>query len=386
MAVARESGVETLEELPRLMHLTTVHKRTDTRILVKECATLAAAFPQSLTLIVADGLGRGTYHGVRVIDVGPSDGRLSRFVVGLTRSVAVLRGMRPAILHIQDPELIVVGFIAKTLGIKVIYDIHEDVPQQILQKTWILPILRRPVAAFVNLAERLAAHWFDALVSATPKIGERFPRSKTVVVQNFPLRSEAIAGEPTPCKRQPATFIYAGIISRLRGAIEMVQSVQSLDGELDIALELIGSFSPVSLKDEIISGLNVERVRFHDWMVREKMMQIMMKARAGLVLFHPTPNHVFSQPNKMFEYMAVGLPVIASNFPLWRQIIEEAECGLLVDPSSPAAIAEAMEWVLEHPERAQEMGRKGRDAVMRKYNWTLEGEKLVDLYKHLLRS
>jgi glycosyltransferase involved in cell wall biosynthesis len=126
------------------------------------------------------------------------------------------------------------------------------------------------------------------------------------------------------------------------------------------------------------------RVDFHGWADRPAVARILASCRGGLVLFHPEPNHVTAQPNKMFEYMAAGLPVIASDFPLWREIVDGAGCGLLVDPMDPAAIARAMQWIIDHPEEAAEMGRRGRAAVEHTYNWEAESTKLIELYRRLL--
>ena len=104
---------------------------------------------------------------------------------------------------------------------------------------------------------------------------------------------------------------------------------------------------------------------------------------AGLVTFYPLPNHVDAQPNKMFEYMSSGLPVIASNFPLWKKIIEGNKCGLCVDPLDPAAIAKAIDYIVSHPDEARAMGENGKRAVYEKYNWGVESEKLISLYRSL---
>ena len=102
-------------------------------------------------------------------------------------------------------------------------------------------------------------------------------------------------------------------------------------------------------------------------------------------LLHPKPNYVESQPVKLYEYMTAGLPVIASDFPYWRRIVDEAGCGLLVDPKDPEAIADAIEWLWRNPEEAEEMGKRGREAVFARYNWRAEVPKLLGLYEEILQ-
>lgn len=128
--------------------------------------------------------------------------------------------------------------------------------------------------------------------------------------------------------------------------------VMGLIRQPDARLQMGGTFAPKPLEAEVRALAGWSRVDFHGWVGREDVREILSRVRAGLVLFHPMPNHVRAQPNKLFEYMAAGLPVIASDFPLWREIVEGAGCGLLVDPKDPQAIAEAMQWILDHPEEA----------------------------------
>jgi glycosyltransferase involved in cell wall biosynthesis len=106
----------------------------------------------------------------------------------------------------------------------------------------------------------------------------------------------------------------------------------------------------------------------------------MKRSLAGIVTFHPLPNHLDSHPTKMFEYMSSGIPVIASDFPLWRDIIEGNQCGICVDPLDPKAIAAAIDYVVTHPQAAKAMGENGRRAVLQKYNWTVQANRLIDFY------
>jgi glycosyltransferase involved in cell wall biosynthesis len=150
-----------------------------------------------------------------------------------------------------------------------------------------------------------------------------------------------------------------------------------------VRLELAGDYSPESLKAELQALSGWALVTFHGYVDQLQLTNLLCNVRAGLVVLHPTLCYPDAYPIKMFEYMAAGLPVIASDFPIWREIIEGAHCGLLVNPLDIKAIANAMQWILDHPAEAETMGKNGKEAVRLKYNWQSESGKLVDLYEHL---
>lgn len=370
----------------KIAHLTSAHLHTDIRIFIKEVQTLACALPQQIVLVVADGKGNKTKtEGPAVYDLGkPNSGRVVRALLCSVRAFLFIRRGKPEIVHFHDPELMPLGLLLKLFGHKVIYDVHEDVPRQIMSKHWIPVILRTPVAVGVSVLECLVGKVFDAIVPATPTIAARFPRNKTVLVQNFPIKAELVTPKPVPYQSRPHAVAYVGGIANNRGAKEMVMAMGYLGDTSGLSLEMAGVISPDSVGNELRALPAWSLVNYHNHIGRPEVANLLGNVRAGLVLFHPMPNHVDAQPNKMFEYMAAGLPVIASNFPLWRQIIEGAQCGLLVDPLNPQAIADAIRWILEHPVESEAMGQRGRKAVEEAYNWDNEAVKLIVLYKKLL--
>ena len=116
---------------------------------------------------------------------------------------------------------------------------------------------------------------------------------------------------------------------------------------------------------------------------RKGVAQVLAQSKIGLVTLFPTPNYVDALPIKLFEYMAAGMPVIASDFPVWREIVDDAGCGVLVDPQDPQAIAAAINSLMADEERMRQLGEAGKQAVLQKYSWAAEGRKLVDLYAQL---
>jgi glycosyltransferase involved in cell wall biosynthesis len=368
--------------------LTTVHPRYDGRIYEKEARSLAEQSGLCVVLMVADGRGHvaGGTGDVSIQDLGELGGRLRRVLVGPWRAFWAIRRLRPEVVHFHDPELIPLGLGLRALGIEVIYDVHEDVPRQILTKPWLPPVTRRPIAAFVSLVEWVAGRAFSAIVAATPTIAERFPPSKTATVQNYPLVSDLSSGGPRRNGEGADHFVYPGVIADIRGAFEMVQAIELL-GDLPTArLELAGPFFPADAAERLRSLAGWKAVIYRGEIPRSEVVRMLSTARAGLVVHHPIPNEVDAQPVKMFEYMAAGLPIIASDFPRWRGIVEGSGCGIMVDPLDPRAIAEAMRWILEHPREANDMGQRGREAVERGYNWSVEANKLIEVYERLLEG
>ena len=366
--------------------LTTVHARTDVRIRVKQAPTLAKGLKQPIKFFVQDGQGTELpgADGIEIVDTGSiTGGRLGRMTRGVWRMYCAVRQTRPYVVHLHDPELLIAGLALKLLGAKVIYDVHEDVPRQILGKNWLAPWLRRPAAWVTAGTEWLAAQFVDGIVAATPLIARRFPARKTVTVENFPLLSELMLPETTPYHERPLHFAYLGGLTANRGVVEMVNAMAEL-GYNSACLQLAGNFRTGVWRDQVTQLPGWQHVKYHGWVNRSRAIELLGNARAGLVVLHPIINYIDAYPVKLFEYMAAGLPVIASDFPVWREIIDNAGCGILVDPLDHKAIADAMRWLLEHPAEAQAMGERGRAMIVDRYNWESIAARLVCHYTSIL--
>jgi glycosyltransferase involved in cell wall biosynthesis len=368
--------------MPKTVHITSAHPHFDTRIFHKECKTLAEN-GYEVVLIVPHEFDE-MLNGVQIRAIPKSVDRWKRMAATVGHVYRIALAEDADIYHLHDPELIPVGIWLKLKGRLVVYDAHEDLPRQILIKRWIPLRLRKLIGTLCELIELVSVKLFDGIVAATPRIAKRFPASKTISVQNFPMVNELLVETAKLyCNRRPLVA-FVGYISEIRGPREMVQAMSLLPVGLDARLVLAGTFRPRELKSDVERLPGWERVDFLGWQDRREVASLLHEVRAGLVVLHPAPNYLDAYPVKLFEYMCVGLPIIASDFPLWREIIYNTQCGLVVDPLNPREIAEAIQWILEHPEEAKRMGERGRKAVLEHYNWDREAEKLLKIYDGLL--
>lgn len=364
-----------------VVHVTTVHPRGDLRIFGKECRSLRAAGFDVIE-VVGDGLGDATVDGIRIVDIGPAPaGRIARMRRQPARALAVIRALRPALVHLHDPELLPVGVRLAREGIVVVYDAHEDVPRQILTKHWIPAALRPWIARVFERYENFQVRRLSAVVGATPHIVERFSRvaPRFLAVANYPFADELVppAGG-TPRER---AVCYLGTIMRSRGALEMLRALALLPG---VTLHLAGTFEDETLEAAMRAEPGWAQVQFHGRVGREAVRALLARSSVGLVTLLPMPSYVDSLPVKLFEYMAAELPVVVSDFPLWRGIVQGADCGLCVDPTRPEAIAEAIARLLADPQAARRMGAAGRRAALAHYQWAPQAEALAALYRELL--
>lgn len=365
----------------KVVHLTSAHPRFDTRILIKECCSLAKKY--SVSLVVADGLGDEIKENVFIYDVGKFNSRKERMIYAPRVLLKKSLELDAELYHLHDPELIPIGIILKMHGKKVIFDAHEDLPNQIYSKPYLHPLIKKPVSITIRLIESLTCARLDGIIAATPFIRDKFLtiNNNSIDINNYPKIEEFNNTVASKIKNQ---VCYVGGLAEVRGITEMVSALEITQN--DSQLKIAGNFIESVLQDKITKMRGWKKVDFIGYVGRDEIKNTLIESVAGLVLLHPTRSYIDSLPVKMFEYMIAGIPVIASNFPLWESIIDEAACGICVDPLNPNAIADAIDYLINHPEKAIEMGEKGRKAVINNYNWNIEEEKLYKFYNKILEK
>ena len=363
---------------PRVCHITTVHPAYDVRIFHKQCSTLARA-GYDVTLLVANGPTE-TRHGVKVVGVEVQySSRLGRIRKTSKALLEKALTIDADVYHFHDPEFLKSARKLQMAGKKVIYDVHEDVPRQILAKAWIPKLVRGSVSARFEKMENKISAELSYICTATPFIRDRFLKvnPNSVDVNNYPILSEWDGMEADAAARKGAC--YVGGITVVRGIKELVMA---MDGA-DFHLQLAGKWETEALHGEVKAMPGWSQVDEKGFLDRQEVAEVYRQTAVGLVVLHPIDNYIEALPVKLFEYMAAGLPVVASAFPRWQAIVDDAQCGLCVDPMNPTAIREAVQTLLNDPEGRKAMGKAGRAAVEEKYNWAQEGQKLLAVYAQL---
>jgi glycosyltransferase involved in cell wall biosynthesis len=364
----------------KICHLTSVHPYNDTRIYLKECCTLVKA-GYEIHLVARDApneVRAGIHlHSIPKIE----DNRFKRMTQTVLSIYQQAIAINADIYHFHDPELIPIGLMLKAKGKKVIYDVHEDVPRQILSKKYIPNNFRYFISRAIESLEIFASKHFDGIIAATPFIYDRFLKigCRAANINNFPFLDELNIPEIN-WRQKRRSVCYIGGIWYERGIFEMVEAIEQTEAYLLLA----GKFTQPEQRDKVMEMSGWAKVEELGYLNREQIAQTLAQAMAGLVVLHPIINYLDSLPVKMFEYMSAGIPVIASDFHLWKAIIEENKCGICVNPMNSKAIAEAIQWIINNPEKARIMGQNGRKAVQEKYNWKNEEKKLCDFYKEII--
>ncbi|MFY0697402.1 MAG: glycosyltransferase family 4 protein [Balneola sp.] len=365
----------------KVVQLSSVHPAFDTRIFFKICTSLKNA-GCSVDLIIQHKNDE-VVNGINIYSLPIAQKKLDRPLKVIPKLfLKCIAYGKDTIFHFHDPELIPVGLLLKVFGYKVIYDVHENVPKDVLSKDWLPVKLRALISKWIDRLEQYCVSKFDAVIVVTPEIKSRLDSQRTIMVQNFPIVQEKIN---EVSKSSKDYLFYIGDITLIRGIKEMINSLYIVNKKKDhpIRLKLGGKFSPESLHAKMKNEKGWEYVDFIGWLSREELKKIAENAIAGFVLFHPVPSHINAQPNKLFEYMLEELPVIASDFPLWERFINDNKSGILVNPNNTEEIADAVIKLIENPDEAKKMGKNGRSAILSKYNWKSEEEKLLRLYRSL---
>lgn len=372
----------------RICIFTTVHRPYDVRVFHRQARSLAEA-GYAVTLLAHAPFQQERRDGVEVIGMPPPRHRGQRLLASWRFLRAALR-RRADLYHFHDLELLPAGVLLKIWSRRaVVYDCHENYPEAVRERAWLPGWLKPLLAALVAWLEPALARHLDAVVCVVPDQEERLRRRgcRTVMVRNFP-RLEIFAAPPAAARG--GEIIYLGGLSIARGALMLVDIMAALrPRHPGLRLVCLGPFNEPHVRDRVLDYARQQEVAgvidYLAMVPHEEVARYLYRASIGLVPWQPHPQLLkLCYPNKVFEYMACGLPIVASDLPGLRDLIAPAGCGRLVRADATAAHVEAICELIENPPLARQLGEAGAAYARAHYSWEVERRRLLELYAELL--
>lgn len=369
----------------KICHITTVHpSRYDVRIFEKECTYLVSA-GNEVTLIVNDSLPDENRNGVFITSLNSTPrGRIDRAtrITGLALKKAL--EIDAEVYHLHDPELLRISGKLKSAGKKVIFDCHDFTAVQIMDKSYIPLFLRKPIAKYYRRYECRAINRLDGLVYPCTYAGKDYfadVHISKVLIGNLPsLESIRKISESVKDCDKTDKAVYVGDISEARGAVQMIKAV-ALAGR---KLVLIGPIAP-DLKVQIENMPEYECVEYKGVLRHDETMKEVGKCSVGLALIQYCGQYPYTDNlvTKIYEYMAMGLPQVISDFPYYKKQLEKYEFGIAVNPANEVEIATAINKIMENKSISERFISEGKRAVSEEYNWENDAKKLLAFYEKL---
>ncbi len=368
----------------RVCHMTSVHTRYDIRIFQKECISLAEAGFE-VYLVVNDVYADEVKNGIHIRSTSyKAKSRIDRMLHAARKVYKTALQIDADIYHFHDPELLPYGYKLKKKGFKVIFDSHEFIWKQIECRDYLPKAFRKIVSLLYRKCEEYVVSKIDAVVVPCTYDGKSYFGNKCkreVLVNNLPRYEELDKAEVPFCDRKRQAC-YIGGMTKQRGAVVMAKACM----QTGIPLVLAGKFSSDEFEKDVL-GIS-SAIIFRGNLQRPEVKKLLGESFMGICVLQDEGQyrHLDNLPTKVYEYMGAGMPVIISDFPYYKKIVQRYKCGRCVCPDHVDDIAAHMEWLLKHPKEAEEMGRNGRRIVMQKFNWQVEEKKLLVLYDELLQE
>jgi len=355
-----------------IIHVSTAHNFNDIRIFKKELKSLSKKYN---CYFVVPHHEKVSIDNIHIIPIKRYKSRLLRFT--LTNLEAFYQSIKinGKIVHFHDPDFFLFGIVLKLFGKKVIFDIHENYVGSVDYKNYLGGFGKKIVRNLFIAMNKLVSLTMDYLIIAHDTLHSDYRKDKIEVINNYPLLDELRRSDNF---KKKDNISYHGMITKNRGFLELIDVAKKTNTKLD----LCGNFESQDLQNEYEK--NKSFVNYYGFVGREKIDQIIDNSFCGIVNFHRNSNHTKCYPNKLFEFLGKGIPVVASNFTIWMDLLEEHNCCIFVDPTDTNDIVKQVEKLKLDKELCYSMGNNGYDAIEKYFNWGIEERKLIKIYESLI--
>ncbi|WP_300998965.1 glycosyltransferase family 4 protein [Methanoculleus sp.] len=365
--------------------LTSTHGPNDGRIFQKEAKSLAKEHEVAI-IAPSDGSGSSIADGIDIVTVKRPDS-VALHPLTLLRLFWACLARDADVYHCHEPDALLIGVLAGFLkGKRIVYDIHEHWPSEIPYDIGIRngTLMQRALSALVSRVEIALARRAESTFAVSESVAARFREKglEPIILSNYSIADLDIPYDPNRSGRK--LMFVAGNIHSFHGVGECIQAVARVRERYpDVSLTLVGNVRE-DLDEHVNGSDHNEFITSSGFLPYREMYEKLNEGTAALLVFQPAYYNIsIGLPNKLFDYMLLGLPVIASDLPEIRNVVGKADCGILIDPANVSEIVDAISYLFEHPNEARRMGANGRKAVLETYNWSAMEADLLQAYRNL---
>lgn len=379
----------------RVCVFTSVHPVNDGRVFFKQCRSLADAgyevfFVAPVSEEASTAKPAQVIDGIRIVGFPAAKGFLAR-IVNLPRIFKLVLSTQADAYHFHDPDLLPVGVLLRWLRRKpVIYDVHEPYPESLQHNTEIPQRLRKPISLAFRVIENTCARLIGNVIVVNELVFQRFQQAGCTVeiVSNTALLEDF---KDVPKRAQNRAVISIGTLSTHRGSLlipEIVRAVRDRDKSIRfLIVDRVFRETERKLFLDAVKKHSVEdAIELLPNTTVTNLPSYLSQATIALALLPNDEIAIRQNITKLHEYMAAGLPIVASDVPNQRSVLEESGSGLLVTHDLPDEYADAIIRLMNDQDLLDQFSRNGRNAFLTRFNWDIDKSHLLGFYEALLGS
>lgn len=371
----------------KICHISSMHRAVDDRIYQRACLGLFR-LGHEVHYVVTQPDENPQFEGVHFHWIKQRTGWQRRWFSSKDAINIAIR-LRADIYQFHDPDLLphILKIKKKIPNAKVIFDMHENFQARFSQ--WGLPSFlgRLFIKYETNTINRL-----DGFVTTTEAMKNLFVKSSKpgIVIRNsvnIDRLSHLKIDDTLPF--ETPTIYTSGAHSHSRLVQQTVESLKHLPKDLNFQMMFVGRYSS-GIKEELHKQAKIDGTAKYlildDMLPWDENFIRTAKAFCGCVFYENNQNNQVTLPNRVYEYMFSGIPIVVSDYPELRNIVEKANCGLIVSSEKPEDMAKAFEYLLRNPEEAKQMGLNGRKAIFGDFGYHVDLQNTVEFYEKLLNT
>ena len=367
----------------RVCHITSGYLRDDSRIFIRQCGSLNKAGYQ-VVILTNDRLPDDIVNGIRIVShCSVSNSRIKDIFFAKRYFLSKALEINADIYQLHGPELIPLGIALKKKGKFVFYDAHEDLPRDILEKDAIPKFLRPIISRLAEMYLKINLRKFDQIFSVTPHIVFNLEKhTKNIsLITNFPLIEQNINFTEHDFINRDNVICYAGTVYKYSNQELIINAVN----KINFASYRVAGYVSESHKKQLLNLDFSNKTIFLGKLNKLQLLDLFKSSIGGIVVYDYMRNLGYKTgsfgTNKIFEYMQAGLPIICTDFDLWKEIVEKHNCGICVQPNNQEQLENAINFLINNKEKAFEMGQNGKAAVLSEYNWYSQERLYLEIFQ-----